>query len=87
VTVSEDLVLFEIGRVVREDLGIRRDVKPADRLVDDLSLDSITLTTLAVALEDRFKVYLSDEGATKIETVGELARLVVERAGNAGGGS
>lgn len=82
--VSEDLVLQEIVRVVREEVGFGREVVPAHKLVDDLSLDSIHLTTLAVALEDRFRVLLSDEEATKIETVGELARLVVERARAAG---
>ena len=79
--VSEELVLAEIARVAREDLGLGREVAPADRLVDDLSLDSITLTTLAVALEDRFRVCLSDEEASAVETVGGLARLVVARAG------
>ena len=43
----------------------------------------LTLTTLAVELEDRFQVILSDEDATRIQTVAELARCVTARVGAA----
>jgi acyl carrier protein len=71
--------LTEIGRVVASELAMSRPVQPEDRLIEDLGLDSMTLTTLAVSLEDRFQVLLSDDAATRIRTVGELARLVAER--------
>ena len=80
--VSEELVILEIRRVVEEELAAPRLVRPSDRLVDDLGLDSMTLTTLAVALEDRFQVLLSDDAATQVETVAELARCVVARVCN-----
>ena len=35
---------------------------------------------LAVGLEDRFRVILSDEDAAGLRTVGELTQLVVRRA-------
>jgi acyl carrier protein len=80
VIVSEAQVLAEIRRVVERELQLPRPIEPTSRLVDDLGLDSLTLTTLAVALEDRFQVILSDEEATRIQTVEELARCVVSRA-------
>ena len=82
-TVSEDFALAEIGRIALREIGIKRSVQPGDRLVHDLGLDSMTLLTLAVALEDRFQIVLSDEEATRIETVGELARCVASRANGA----
>ena len=81
--VSEALVMVEIRRVVESELSLPRAIKPGDRLVDDLGLDSLTLTTLAVELEDRFQIILSDEEALRIQTVGELARCVAARAGAA----
>jgi acyl carrier protein len=78
--VSEAVVMIEIRRVVESELELPREVKPTDRLVEDLGLDSMTLTTLAVALEDRFQVILTDDEATRIRTVAELARCVVSRA-------
>jgi acyl carrier protein len=78
-TISETLVLLEIRRVVADEIALERQVEPSDRLVEDLGLDSMTLTTLAVALEDRFHVILTDDQATRIRTVGELVRCVVDR--------
>ena len=79
--VSEALVMVEIRRVVERELASTRPIQPGDRLVDDLGLDSLTLTTLAVELEDRFQVILSDDDATRVRTVEELARCVAARAG------
>ena len=80
---SEESVLAEIRQIVERELELTRQVKPTDRLVLDLGLDSMTLITLAVALEDRFQILLSDEEATRVETVGELARCIVARVGAA----
>jgi len=81
--VTEALVLLEIRRVVERELALPKSVATTDRLVADLGLDSLTLTSLAVELEDRFQILLSDDAAARIETVGELVQLVIERAGAA----
>jgi acyl carrier protein len=83
VTISEELVLAEIRRVVERELPSPRDVEGHHRLVDDLGLDSLTLTTLAVELEDHFQIILSDDEAARVQTVAELARCVAARVGAA----
>ena len=54
---------------------------PEMRLVEDLRLDSIRLLTLAMEVENRFRVRLDelDEGA--IETVGDLVAIVRRKLG------
>ena len=74
-------VATEIARVLREELGLSREVKPGDDLVTDLQLDSVGLLTLVVGLEDRFRVALAEEDASRVRTVAELANLVAQRAG------
>jgi len=74
-----DEVLGEIGRVLREELGMQREVRPGDDLVRDLQLDSVGLLTLVVGLEDRFRVALEEEDAAAIRTVADLAALVLRR--------
>ncbi len=74
-----DEVLREIGRVLREDLGLERVPRPADDLVTDLQLDSVGLLTLVVGLEDRFRVALNEEDAAAVRTVQDLAALVLRR--------
>ncbi|TMB33270.1 MAG: acyl carrier protein [Deltaproteobacteria bacterium] len=74
-------VAAEIARVLRDELGLSREVKPGDDLVSDLQLDSVGLLTLVVGLEDRFRVALAEEDASRVRTVAELAALVAQRAG------
>src|ERR1700716_2583707 len=74
-------VTAEISRVLREELGLSREVKPGDDLVTDLQLDSVGLLTLVVGLEDRFRVALAEDDASRVRTVAELAALVAQRAG------
>jgi len=74
-----DEVLGEIGRVLREELGMQREVRPGDDLVRDLQLDSVGLLTLVVDLEDHFRVALKEEDAAVVRTVAELAGLVLRR--------
>jgi acyl carrier protein len=74
-----DEVLQEIARIVRDELGVERTVKPSDDLLSDLQLDSVSLLTLVVGLEDRFRVALEEDDAAKVRTVQDLAALVASR--------
>lgn len=49
---------------------------PDLRLVEDLALDSIQLLTLAVEVENRFRICMDPEDEEGIETVGDLADVV-----------
>jgi acyl carrier protein len=71
----------EIQRVLRVELNAAASVAPDDRLADCEELDSLGLFTLAVALEDRFRVKLAEEDAPGLETFADLAHLVVRRRG------
>lgn len=75
---TEADVLAEIQRIVRDELDIDRAVTSEQRLA--AGLDSLSRTVLAVGLEDRFRVRLTDEDA-QLATVGELARVIVARVG------
>jgi acyl carrier protein len=74
-----DEVLREIARIAKDELGVSRELTPADDLLTDLQLDSVSLVTLVVGLEDRFQVALEEEDAAKVRTVQDLAALVVSR--------
>lgn len=74
-----DDALTEIRRVLREELGLSREVRAEDDLVSDLQLDSVALLTLVVGLEDRFRVALEEQDAAAVRTVRDLAALVESR--------
>lgn len=73
-------VLEEIARIAGAELELAGRAHPGARLVEDLALDSLGLTVLAVGLENRFRVKLDEQDAEGIVTVEDLARLVVRRA-------
>ncbi len=74
-----DEVIDEIRRVLRDELGVAREVRAEDDLVMDLQLDSVGILTLVVGLENRFRIALAEEDAAGVHTVRELAALVVSR--------
>ncbi len=76
---SESEVLETIRGIARGELELERVVEPEHDLQRDLALDSLGLTILAVGLENRFRVTLSDEDAVGVRTVSDLARLVAAR--------
>ena len=74
---NDEQILQAVRRLAREhleetevrDLGA---IQPGTRLIEDLDLDSVEITTLAVELEDHFDVMLEDEDASGIVTVADL---------------
>jgi acyl carrier protein len=74
---TEADVLDEIRRILRDELEVDRPIAPEDAIARDL--DSLARTVLAVGLEDRFRVRLTEDDA-QLATVSDLARVIVARA-------
>jgi acyl carrier protein len=79
VTPLEQAVAAEILRLVREELRLEGDPPAPDEPLAD-RLDSLVLLSLVVAVEDRFRLALTDDDATHARTLADLARLVAARA-------
>lgn len=73
---SREEILSGIREVAREHLGYEGVLEPAMRLVEDLSLDSIRLLTLAVEVENRFEICLDPRDEEAIVTIGDLVAAV-----------
>jgi acyl carrier protein len=80
---STQEVLAEIRRIAKDELQVDRSVQGTDELIQDLQLDSLGLTILAVGLEDRFRIRLTEEDSERVTTVADLASLVASRASEA----
>lgn len=78
---SDEDILAGIQEVARVHLEWDGTLTPELRLIEDLRLDSIRLLTLAVEVENRFRVLLDelDEGA--IATVGDLVSVIRRKLG------
>lgn len=76
---TEAEVFAEIQRIAREELDHTRPVSLTDSLAQDLELDSMGLIIVAVNLENRFRIKLSEQDAERIDTVQDVVRWVVRR--------
>ena len=75
---AEQVVAAEIRRIVRDDLHARVEFGDDDELA--ARLDSLALLSLVVAVEDRFRVVLTEEDAATARSLADLSRLVAARA-------
>ena len=73
---KRDAILRGIEAVAREHLDRPGALTVEMDLIDDLELDSLLLLTLAVEVENRFRVCLDQEDEAAIRTVGDLAETV-----------
>jgi acyl carrier protein len=78
---SEAAILAGVAEVARVHLGWEDPLTPEMRLVEDLRLDSIRLMTLAMEVENRFRVRLDELDEGGIETVGDLVAAVRRKLG------
>ena len=69
-------ILAAVADVARTHVGYRGTLRPEQRLVEDLELDSLRALTLAVEVENRFRICLQPENEARISTVGDLVREI-----------
>lgn len=69
-------ILEGVTEVARQAVGHDGELREAQRLVEDLGLDSIRLLVLAAEVENRFRVALDPEDDAAIRTVGDLVTVV-----------
>jgi acyl carrier protein len=76
--VNDAEILDGIREVARKHLGWTGPLRPQERLVEDLELDSLKLLTLAVEVENRFRVCLEEGTEARIQTVADLVGALRE---------
>lgn len=75
----EAAVAREILRIARDELKLEGDPPAPDEPLGS-RLDSLALLGLVVAVEDRFRVVLTDDDAAEARSLADLARIVAARA-------
>ena len=76
---TPDVILGEVRRIMAQELGAPGAIALDADLAGFPELDSIGLITLAVGLEDRFRVKLTGADAQGIVTVRDLVGLIGRR--------
>ena len=73
---TESDILAGIAQVAQDHLGYEDNLHPHLRLVEDLELDSLKSLTLAVEIENYFRICLDSEAEHQLETVGDLVNEI-----------
>jgi acyl carrier protein len=74
---ADDGTIGLLERLYAEVQGVARDLRPEDRLVDDLGMDSLAAAALLTALEDELDVSLiDDERVPAVETVADVLAIL-----------
>jgi acyl carrier protein len=78
----------EVTAKVREHLAAELEVEASEirestRFREDLDADSLDLYELVMELEDSYGITVSEEEATRIETVGQAVDFVIARVPSA----
>jgi acyl carrier protein len=72
----------EVKKIIVDQLGVsEEDVRPEASFVEDLGADSLDLTELVMALEEKFDIEIADEDAQKILKVGDALAYIESRKG------
>jgi acyl carrier protein len=78
---TRDQVLTLVREHLAEELEVDIDrISEQTRFKQDLDADSLDLYELVMELEDRYGVAISEEQASRIETVGDAVGFVLEHA-------
>lgn len=79
---SEKEVLATIQEIYRDLTGSTRDLRPDDRLAQDLAIDSLRAMELLFDLEERYDLQLVDDPRNQsVRQVGDVVTLVLAVAG------
>ena len=70
----------KVKGIIMEQLGVdAEEVTPEASFVNDLGADSLDTVELVMALEEAFKIEISDEDAEKITTVADAIKYIESR--------
>jgi len=73
---NDEAILAAVAQVARHHVAWHGPVYPDMRLAEDLNLDSLKLLTLAVEIENHFRICLDPEDDHELETVGDLVHAI-----------
>ncbi|MEM9554853.1 MAG: acyl carrier protein [Acidobacteriota bacterium] len=73
---DDEPVLDVLRRLAEKELSYDGPLEREQRLVEDLRLDSIRLLTLALAVEDHFRICLDEADEERLVTVGDLVDTI-----------
>lgn len=76
----ETEILQTLKKILEEHCDLKEvELKPEQRLQEDLGLDSMGLLSLSVEIENFYQLYLNEDVSNPPRTIGEVVKLIDQR--------
>ena len=72
----DDSVERVVLEVIAAEIGVPVTDLSLDTRFDEIEMDSMEVVEITMALEDRFQIAINDEAVEKLDTIGDLVRLI-----------
>lgn len=72
-------MLEEIKRILREELFIEDEITLDTNLRTDLDVDSVAVVEIALQLETKYDIYISEKEIATLVTVSDVIKLLEEK--------
>ena len=69
----------EVLDLVALQLGLRK-VALQDRFIEDLGAESVDIVNIIATAEERFSIFIDEETASRLQTIGDLVQFIDRRA-------
>jgi len=77
---ANEEIANRVKKVILEKLGVKEEqVVEGANFASDLGADSLNRTEIVMALEDEFKIEISDADSEKFQTVGDVINFLSEK--------
>ncbi|MBL8018808.1 MAG: acyl carrier protein [Leptospirales bacterium] len=73
---SNEDILELVRKVLSENCRVEKKVQLSDRLAEDLRLDSVGMLTMALEIENHYRMNLGDEPDRPPRTVADVVQLI-----------
>jgi len=73
------MILARIKAIIDQQFIYEGELNNRTRVIDDLGADSFDIPVMVNALEDEFGVTISDEELFKIQTIGDLIKIIQDK--------
>ena len=72
--------ITKIKEIIYEQLLVNKvDIQFNSEIINDLGADSLDIIEITMAIEKEFSIEISDDDTSKIETVGDLMKVIDEK--------